>query len=255
MIHTHLIRKWSVRYHTWKCFAVAAFLAIASLSCKKQQLYEGNPAVLQVFNALEDGTWLYANLTGTHPIRYANALLLANQRYGKMNINDVVQPLAFYTTTDTLPKDTPVWNTDLKLERGKMYSLFLFGEKTHAEHRLIENNYPRYRTDDSVTNVRFANMSNGQPVSINLKGNPAGSLVSSLPYKEVTAFIALKADKSVASYEFEFRDADTGALLGSSLASDVNNYLFGNIYLNRSWMLVLAGKPGGSTLNIITVYN
>ena len=247
MKHTYLFR-----------ICLAVITLFASLSCRKQQVYEGNPAILQIFNALEDGASLYANLSGTHPILYANALLIPNQRFGRMNINEAVQPLAFYGSTDTLPQHKPVWSTGLELESGKLYSLFLFGETKAPGHLLIENHYPRYRTDDSVTHVRFANMYNAQPLSVNLKGQPTGSLISSLAYKEVSGFTELPVDKSVASYEFEFRDAGTGALMGTFLAPDVNVYLNGNVYLNVSWMLVLVPKPGGAganTLNVINVSN
>lgn len=249
MTHTYIIRKYLV---------LIILLAATSLSCKKQQVYEGNPAVLQVFNALEDGTWLYANLTGTHPILYANALNLPNQRFGRVNINEAVQPLAFYGAKDTLPEDKPVWSTELELGKGKLYSLFLFGDSKAPGHLLMENHYPAKRTDDSVTHVRFANMHNAQPVSINLKGKPAGSLMGSLAYKEVSGFTALPVNKSVPSYEFEFRDAATGALMGTFLAPFVNDYINTNVYLNASWMLVVLPKPGGSgtnTLNIINVDN
>ncbi len=237
-----------------KYFAALVFLAAASLSCKKQKEPEGNPAVLQVFNALEDGVQLYANLSGTHPIPYSNALLIASKRSARMNLSGNIQPLAFYGGKDTLPESRPAWSRDLPLESGKLYSLFLFGEQAKPGHLLIENKYPPFRTDDSVTNVRFANMSNGQPVSVNLKGNPPGSLLGNLPFKEVSAFAALKADRSVSQYEFEFRDAATGALLGTFLAPSVNDYSLGpNLYLNMSWMLVLAGKPGGTGVNELSI--
>lgn len=239
---------------TRKYFAVLILLAAASLSCKKQQVYDSNPAVLQVVNALEDGVMLYANLSGTHPIQYDKALSIPNKQFTRMNIIGSVQPMAFYGSKDTLPESTAVWSRDLQLGSGKMHTLFLFGEQKTPGHLLIENNYPGFRTDDSVTNVRFANMSNGQPVSVNLKGKPAGSLPGNLAYKEISTFIALKADKSVDNYEFEFRDAATGTLLCTFLAPGVNNYSLGqNIYLNRSWMLVLVGKPGGTGVNALSI--
>lgn len=239
-----------------KYFAALLLLAAATLSCKKQKVYDNPPAVLQVVNALEDGVSLYANPSGIHPIPYSHALFIANKQFARMNFAGSIQPLALYGTKDTLPESKPVWAQDLQLEESKLYSLFLFGEKSKPGHLLIQNNFPPFRSGDSVTHVRFANMSNGQPVSINLKGNPAGSLLNNLAYKEVSAFIALNVDKSVSQYEFEFRDAATGALLGTFLAPFVNDYSLGsNVYLNMSWMLMLAGKPGGTGVNQLSIIN
>lgn len=249
MIHTYLIRKWPARCHTWKGLAIPVLIAILTISCEKQRVIEGNPASLQVFNATDDGLELRANLTGRHPIPYFNTLKIDNRKVAKMLISDAEVPVAFYAGADTLPQNTPVWNNNMRLETGRIYTLFLFGEKKSVAHILKEERFAGNRADDSVTHVRFVNMSEGQQVSVNLKGSAAGTLAGNLSFKDITEFTMLKVDKSVASYEFEFRDAVTGVLLGSFMASDIGNYMRGNIYLNASWSLVLVGKPGGTGLN------
>lgn len=251
MIHTYLTHKWSARRHAWKSFAIALLLAAVSLSCKKQTLQEGNPVMLQVINTVEGGEYLYANLTGTHPIRYANALLIGNPSWNRLTFTAASQPIAFYTQADTLPESKPVWNRTLEVVPGKIYSLFLTGETKSISHILTENIIPPYSKTDSMANVRFAHMYNGQPVSINLKGQPAGSLVKSIAYKEVTAYSALSANSSVDSYEFEFRNATTGELLGSFLVPDVNDYTYSTYYINASFTLVITAQPGGSGANTL----
>jgi hypothetical protein len=230
-------------------YLLILLLTIAAGACSKQKTPEEGPATVMLFNALEDGVNIRANLSGQHPIQYITALLLSPRNHARVHSKQTTQPIAFYAAADTMPKDEPVWRGDLSLQRGNIYSLFLYSGAQQAETLLIEEKLPGF-SKDSITYVRFANMSNGQPVSVNIQGRPHGSLISQLDFKTVSAFIPIPADKSVADYVFEVRDAATEELLAAFTAYGIGDYSGINNYLHRPWTLVLTGKRGGTGENL-----
>ena len=226
-------------------YLLLLMLTIMAGACSKQKSPEESPATVMLFNALEDGITIRANLSGQHPIQYNTALLLPPRNHTRIHSKQAVQPFAFYASADTMPKDAPVWTGDLPLQRGNIYSLFIYGNQQQAETLLLEEKLQGF-SKDSVTYLRFANMSNSQPVSVNIQGKPHGSLINQLNYKTASAFIPLPADKTVVEYVFEVRDAVTEELLVTYTASNVGDYSDLNNYLHRSLTLVLTGKRGGA---------
>lgn len=242
--------------------ALPVMLSIMVGSCKKTTLNTGNPATLQVFNALDEEVALRANLSGNHPIQYSTAQLMYNKFYLPNNnvfyIQSFPQPFSVYSETDTLPKDNPVLDIDLDLEKGKVYSLFLHGNKTNAAYTLISDQLPTPVAGDSVTFIRFANFSAGQVMSVNLKGEPYGSLIQNLAFKSVSAFIPVKADMSVTDHEIEIRDQTSGTLIATYITYGLNRnspyWSSPNMWLYKTNTLVLTGKPGGSGSDMQMIY-
>lgn len=234
------------------CLLLFTFFA----ACRKHKTYEGHPAILQVFNSLDNGVVLRTNLSGIHPINYRNALNPGNKEFTHtrniLYVNQFPQLISFYAEPDTMPKDEPVLQINTELETGRIYSLFIYGDKLDAGYTLHQDELPGIQVNDSVTSLRFANFSPGQTISVNLKGEPHGSFIQSLPFKSLSSFASLKADMTAANYEFEVRDQATGALLATYITEGLNAYgpfEGSNKWLFKSNTLVLTGRPAGTGFN------
>ncbi|QEC44648.1 hypothetical protein [Pseudobacter ginsenosidimutans] len=231
--------------------AIPVFLLLTFFSaCKKTKLYDVNPATIQPVNLLDDGVVLRANLSGKHPIRYGSALAMFNKSFDQRNIfvNSFPQRMDLYAQPDTMPHDRPVISVDLQLETGKIYSMFIYGEKATATFSILEDQYPAYRENDSLTFIRFANFSEGQPVSVNIKGMAPGSLIQSLPFKSVTDFALFKAAPGVADHEFEIREQASGNLITSFATVNIGNINL-PLWLGRPFTLILTGRASGTGTN------
>jgi len=81
---------------------------------------------------------------------------------------------------------------------------------------------------------------------LRITGGANGSEVSSLPYKGITGFKNYPATSAISDYNFEFRDAATGALIGTYDVTGINSLLYGfnNTRLHRNLTLALLGLPG-----------
>lgn len=232
-------------------FAIAVVGVFAS--CEKRT-FESTPATVLLFNALDDGTNLIVNMNETGYMRYNMALQLRNRSFNQesfVHVNSSPQPIAFYANYDTLPKDAPALNVNLDVKDGELYSMFIYGERAAAEYLLNKDRIPSNNLTDSVTYIRFVNLSANQDVAINLKGTATGSFISRLSFKQVSEFIPLKIDQFTSSYEFEVRDLITDNVLSSYIAKDINKFTsISNQWYNRSNTLVFAGKKDGSGNNV-----
>lgn len=228
-----------------QCFILLLLAVVLMSACTKQKTPEGNPATIFLFNALENGTMVRANLSGSHPIKYITALPVSARSYSKVYSDLAVQPVAFFASADTMPADAPVWSGDLPLERGKIYSLFIVNGSNKGEHVFQEENVPGFKAD-SVTYMRFANMGNGPAISVNIKGQPNGSLVSGLNFKGISSYAEIPMNSTVNNITYQVRNAATGDLIAEHTTIDMNLYIDGNAFLHRAITLVLTGKPGGT---------
>ncbi|MBO9633202.1 MAG: hypothetical protein J7578_08790 [Chitinophagaceae bacterium] len=222
-------------------------------ACSKRELNAGNPATIQVFNALNDGTGVYINLTDARPeIFKTNRLLNSNTFVVTSNrfyLNASPQPIQFYSRLDTLAKDIPILTGNLEYQNGSIYSLFIYGSKSTAQYIWHQDVIPPLGMGDSVTNIRFANFSEDQAISVNLKGQPAGSFIQQVQLRSFSDFVKLPANITIAKYEFEIRDLSTGGLIASYVADKVNDFTGNtgnNAWYNKSNTLVLVGKQGGT---------
>lgn len=144
----------------------------------------------------------------------------------------------------------PVYdNSSLHLPAQSLHTLFFTGTLSKPESVLTNDTLPYHSISDSVTSIRFINLLVGSsPVSVNLVGNANGSEVSSLAYKSITGFKSYAATAAISSYQFEFRNASTGALIKSYTLANVN--LASTSVINtvrfRDLTMVLYGNADGS---------
>lgn len=227
--------------------------SILAASCKKNNDNYGNPATVQLLNAMDDGMQLLVNYSGTHPIRYNRSLELWNKYYSRENsitIHQLPQSLALYSKEDTLPKDLPVLNPDLDLVQGGAYSFIAYGSKANPEFLLNKDDHTTGDIRDSLTFIRVINLWKGQKISVNLKDKPVGSVAQDVDYKQVTAFKGFDVKMSVVEHVFEFRDQASGTLLLSyTVAGFYDPFTTKNTWLNRTNTLVLTGHINGAGIN------
>ncbi|QEC43142.1 hypothetical protein [Pseudobacter ginsenosidimutans] len=245
-----------------KCLKPLTFtvflLTVLLSACNKRELNPGNPAAIQVFNALNDGTRLYTNLSDQRPDYFRLSRQILNKATLRLNVNDPVNSsvtLSWYSIPDTMQKDQPIIMAKEKFENGAIYSMFIYGSKTSAKYTWQKDIIPPLGNADSVTWIRFANFSEDQVISVNLKGEPAGSFVQDLPLYSLSEFVKLSVVKSIQKYEFEITDSNTGTLITTYVIEKL--YDPGVFWYNRSNTLVLTGKQGatGTLLPAVTRIN
>jgi hypothetical protein len=230
----------------FKQMTACLFLGIM-LSCSKQKNAPGT-ASLTLINAVPGSTpSLVTNFSGTGPIVwYSNALKLT---YGAATATNQVsaysgnQPLAIYHYPDTGAHSTPLFDLDLELATGSIHTLFLTGTLSEPDTLFTTDTPPFHQTADSTLGIRFVNLMPGSdPVSVNIVGAANGSEVGSLDYKGITAFKIYKGTVGISNYNFEFRDATTGTLIGSLNVTNIN--AASNARRYRNFTLALMGLPG-----------
>lgn len=224
-------------------------LACAMLSCTKQSTPAGTASLTMINAVVGSSPSLVTNFSGTAtPITwYYNALKLV---YGTWNATyqqgsySGKQQLAVYRYPDTSSHSTPLFNVTLDLPAGTIHTLFLTGTVTAPDTLFTTDSPPYHPPSDSSMGMRFVNLSPGRaPVSVNITGGANGSEVSSLSYKSITDFKNYPATAGVSSYNFEFRDAATGVLIGSYPVTNINNPGT-NARRFRNLTLALLGLPG-----------
>ena len=137
----------------------------------------------------------------------------------------------------------------LNMQIGGIYSLFLAGsDTTQVDTMFVRDNIPYYPVSgDSITGVRFVNLSKGgNPVLITLQSDATHTPIqNNIAYKTITAFAPYPANGNaqMKGYNFEFRDAVSDSVLATS-------YL--NIYLFKSQTLAFYGNAniGYSVMSI-----
>jgi len=140
-----------------------------------------------------------------------------------------------------------MFNGELSFSAGSLYSLYITGADTTSPDYLFVQDTVLKRTD-STAGIRFVNLSTAsKPVSVDIKGQANGSVLSSLAYKGITSFMSFPATASISSYIFEFRDAASGNLLTSYTLGGVNTKspTTANTVLFRNLTIALVGQPAG----------
>lgn len=226
-------------------------LAFTLLACTKKTV---SPAAsLNLINAVPGSTpSLVTNFSGTTPIVwYLGALKLVYGTVDKasqsMTFNGP-QKLAVYLYPDTTAHSTPLFNLDLHLKPGTINTLFLTGTKAAPDTLLTTDILPYYPASDSSLGIRFVNLSTGSaPLSVNITGLANGSEAGSISYKGITGFKKYPATANVSQYNFEFRDAASGALLGSYVLTGVNSIILATAKRHRNFTLAFMGLPADRT--------
>jgi hypothetical protein len=233
-------------------------LAYTLLSCSKQTIKP--TASLNLINAVPGSTpSLVTNFNGGLPITsYLTALKLV---YGTIDRNSQglsmsgQQNLALYLYPDTTAHSTPLFNMELNLQPGNIYSLFLTGTMTDPDTLLTKDVIPYYPASDSSLGIRFVNLSAGSaPVSVNIAGAANGPEVAGLSYKNITTFRKYAATANVSQYSFEFRDAASGDLLGSYNLTGVNSVVTTTAKRYRNFTIAFMGEPANpATQKIVLI--
>lgn len=236
-----------------------ALLLLAIGSCKKDVLKAGEgTATLTIFNGVWGNDRLLTNFNGTgftgikfH--RQLNSVYYGNGLFRTSYSGE--QELGLYRPADTLQGGKPLFNLTLNLPLNTMHTLYLMGAPQSLDTLFITNSYPYHLPADSTMGIRFVNISEGgNPVSVNLVGEPNGSAAANLPYKSVTAFKNYSAHSTVDSYAFEFRDKVTGEVVANCNLEGINSAhgsLGNNMWLNKDFTLILFGATGNKRANML----
>ncbi|MFI5163364.1 MAG: DUF4397 domain-containing protein [Sphingobacteriales bacterium] len=227
---------------------IAMILAVNS--CKKTNVYlASGGSSLTIVNALVSGSALVGNFNYNVPLHYyRTAQQIANYNSLEFgNYSGDVQ-LALSQITDTTHT---VFKGIVSLPKNTIQTLFITGTVAAPESFQTTDKPLYHAPADSTAGIRFVNLSPGSnPVSVDIIGNANGSEVTSLAYKNVTAFKNYAATYNIASYIFEFRDAASGALLGTYTLNGVNNGTGKNTSTNlvrwKNITIALKGSPGGT---------
>lgn len=234
-------------------------IALLFTGCRKQKATLPLGASLSIINAIADANYLYVSLAGTIPIQYyLYSKQLPYNTYNTYNgANRLTCPageqeLAFYRASDTSNPEKPLIALNLPLGSNHIYTLFLTGTSAAPDTVFTEDLMPSYGISDSVTGLRFINLSPGSnPITVNIAGMDNESEISDLPYKSYTVFKRYPAHSKINDYTFEFRDKATGNLLATYNTGKMNSYestaraTTVNKWLFRNSTIVFIGLPDG----------
>lgn len=224
----------------------------ATTSCSKEASVPST-ASLTIINAVAGSNALVLNFSAS-PLEWYQIApkLFYNKFFNQHQINSYSgkQNLSIYQYPDTLPGKSFL-QVPLDLTEGSVSTLFVTGTTTTPDILLTTDYPPPHAITDSVTGIRFVNLSAGSaPVSINIQGQPNGSEITSLPYKSITGFHNYAATYDKSSITFECRDVSTGTLLASYTAEGLNNTVTNegivNTWRYRNFTLALMGLPDGT---------
>jgi hypothetical protein len=231
--------------------ALAILLLIAFIACQKAKVTPA-PASFTIVHAMTGGNRIVPKLGLDTARRYyvnsASSAVLTKISYGNSLQYSAVAgniALSVVPITDTTFK---IFQGNLPLVSGGIYSFFLSGDTLHADTLLVKDEIPTY--NDSTAGIRFVNLSNGgKSLSLNLAGDPGNKQVPSLGYRQITGFLPYDARTIGGSYSFDIRDGASG----DSLTTITWNYI---TYKNTT--IVIAGPTdptNPSSFRIISVKN
>lgn len=211
-------------------------------SCKKSVTPPGATNIT-IINAVAGTTSL--SFSGT----LTNAPIVYN---GSQRYNPLTGPFLFkaYSRNDVdiTIGTVPLFNLALDLPIGGISSLFLTGTLEKRDTLFVWDEPVNFSEKDTSMGIRFVNLSTGGgAISINLQGQPNGSEVGNLNYKNLTAFKVYKANSTVSQYTFEFRNATNNDLLATYTISNINNPGSDNapnVWRKKNITLVFDGLPG-----------
>ncbi len=217
-------------------------VSLWAISCKKSDTIPA-PASVNVVHAIATGKPVIP-VFSSDPIQYFFSASTIN--YGAAAVyypNSGVQPLYVVSSTDTL---THIYNGEVSLEEGKIYSLFFAGDTSKPEAVLVQDEIPAYT--DSAAGVRLINLSPASaPIKVNIKSKGAAQTeFSNIGYKQISDFKSFPATTNIngRQYIFEIRDQASDSLL---FTYTWNYTLFKNNTLVFSGAM-LAGKPASLTV-------
>jgi hypothetical protein len=203
---------------------LAAITILFTTACKKDgSAGSSNLAAISFVNATVSSAALVPKFGNTNLI-YSQIGFASRVNYGASNLFSWPGGSTTISLTQATDTTHTVFAGNLNLQAGGIYSLYLTGTVAQPDTVFMQEHLIQHASTDSVAGIRFVNLSPVTgPVSVGIKGLSNGSEVTSLPYKGRTVFKTYKADRTVASYIFEFRDAASGTLLATYTLNGVNN--------------------------------
>jgi len=222
------------------------------LSCKREfnNVKTGPISGITVVNAVVNANPLIADFSGADSVAayYSTTQQIGYGSFLEYSIPSNNTPVVVYQISDT---NRALYKNILNLEASAVYSLFLSGSDTTHIDTLITQDHPPYHSNsDSTAGIRFINLSSGgNPISMNIQGNPNGSEVSSLAYQSITSFKSYAVTQSTAQYIFEIRDVVSGDLL-KALTYSVIPFQNVTIVVNG-----ISGETGNKALGAFIVNN
>lgn len=244
-------RYWKLLFQ-YRPFLAICFMSVVWGGCAKQRDVTTPPIPLQLFNAMDDGVPLALNLNNGNPVNYLSSKIIDNKA-SVTNIYPISAPgqvVHFYAYPDTLVHNSPVFSMGLDLEPDFVYSLFFAGTKTSVDTVLVKEKLHRFSFTDTTIRLRVINLSNGDPINVNIKGKPNGSLAENLGYKKITGFTTLPADATVSEYVIEFKNQVTGVILETYAIPNFSNFTSRQKLLFTNHTLAFTGKPKGTGKNV-----
>lgn len=232
-----------------------AFVALALMfhACSKVDYKPRGVASLTMVNAVQGSSNLLTNFRGIEPIVYSTTSGPAFGRWLRYSLPAGENILGLYQLPDTLIDSNPVFVFHFDFPRASIHTLFLAGTVDQPEYLQVEETLPIYQAADSLMGIRFINLSvNGPPLAVNLKGQPFGSEVESLPYLEYSAFRPYRVSTNQEDYVFEIRRADTGELMISYTTQNIaatGTAADRNTWIYRNFTLALIGEVGSTGAN------
>lgn len=241
-----------------KLLYLMPLILVAFGSCKQDgEIISLDVSSIFVINAVPDITAIKANTSGK-PIGWNLNTDLIGYGANKFYYGPVgIVPITVVSAADTTKM---LFSKNVTLQNKKVYSMYVFGGASNIDTMFREeSNYPviplkigAYNPTDSVTNVRFVNLSYGSP-PLNIKiRNSTTNEVSNLAYKGISAFKGY-ANKVVAgtNYVFEIRDATTNVLFSTFVfqARTANQF--------RNVVIVIRGvfSPSATSPFIVSTVN
>ena len=225
----------------------AVMLGIGLASCSKDSTIQYTSSSFTVVNAIIGSNTIFPNFQAGAPlIKDSLAQTVLPDAYTLFKGYVGTYHLSFSQLSDTTHT---VYNGTVAINPGSISTLYLCGTVASPDSLFAIDQVPVLTNNlaDSLTGIRFVNLSTGfnKGVNINLQGNPGTVIVGGLGYKGISDFVKMAAaSKSPSSYTFEFRDAETNAVVATSAA--VAAY---PTQLFKSVTVVLYGVQGGTGIN------
>jgi hypothetical protein len=181
----------------------------------------------------------YGHFYEYSPIGGDDTVYVVQRNSDTLNLGPKASGLMFYNITE--------------MNKGGIYSLFLCGaDTTSPDYLLTTDTLPYYNPADSVLGIRFINLSAGSnPISINLEGNPDGSEVDNLSYKNITGFKNYVTNSTINNYLFVVRDEVSGDSLTQFVLGGNNGYGLtdpnnGNLLLCKNVTVAVYGSESST---------
>ncbi len=185
-------------------------------SCKKQQREEKFPASVSVVNGINDNSsFLSAYFGESQPRIYARLAYIKHGDVFEYATDKTDMPLRLFRNYDTLHADKPFLQTRLPLEAGGIYTHFIYGSPGKVMQKTVKEQIPPRSMSDSTVNLRIINLFDNRAIDVIQLEPEAKTMASNLAYDQLTSFMKVPVNASVASFRFEVRDHASGALIAT----------------------------------------